>query len=145
MWLGHIYYSVGLINLLIILTFILNYFKMSKISEWTLKFKERTGRGPLKTDYNSVEDYNLFNGISVLIVVEFLWTFGGLLTSSWYVFMSLIITSMLLRTIMTPIKWSFFYKLIFFIFLNIKFITYLFLIINHFHLHLDIIELLKTF
>jgi hypothetical protein len=145
MWLGHIYYSIGLINLLIIITFILNFFKISKLSEWTIKFKEKTGRSPLKTDYNSVEDYNLFNGISVLIVVEFLWTFVGLLTNSWYIFMFLIITSILLKITMRPIKWSFFNKIISLVFLNVKFMVYLFLIINRFHLHLDILELLKTF
>jgi hypothetical protein len=142
MWLGHVYYGLGLIILICILTMIMNYFKISKISEWCYKFKEKTGKAPIKMDFNSIDDFNLYNGISFLIAIEFIWTIGGLLTNSWYIFMFVIIISTIIKIIMSIniLKWSFISRLIFFLFLNFKFLLYLFLIINHFHLHIDIWE-----
>lgn len=143
--LGHIYYAIGLFVLVSLITYITRFKKIIFLREWVEKFKNVTGRDPKREDYRSEEELNLFIGISILGTVEFIWLFCGLLTSSWYVFLSIFVYAMILNLLIKPIKFTLFGKIIIFHFIILKFLLYLYLIINHFHLHYDILSIIKSY
>ena len=143
--LGHIYYIIGLFVLVTILTHLSKFKKIQSVIEWVDKFKNVTGKQPQKEDYRSKEELNLFLGISILAVIEFIWIICGLVTSSWYIFLSLFIYSIIIRLIIKPIKFTLFGKIMILHFIIVKFLVYLYLIINHFHLHYDTLSIIKSY
>ena len=94
--LGHIYYATGLLILISIIAHISRFKKIQSVSEWVEKFKSVTGKDPQKSDFRSKEELNLSIGISILSLLEFMWALGGLLTGSWYIFLSLFIYSIII-------------------------------------------------
>jgi len=141
--LGHIYYAIGLITVLIVLSMLMRFKKINSIREWFDKYKAVTGKAPEKKDFRSKEENDLYTGISVLAAFEFVWALGGLLTGSWYVFLSLIVYSIVLGFLIKPIRYSIIGRITALHFLILKFSVYLFLVINHFHLHYDILSIVK--
>jgi hypothetical protein len=134
---GHIYYAIGLLVTFSILSFILRFRKIYSIKEWIEKYEKVTGKKPIRKDYRSKEEYSASETSSILSSIEIVWIIGGFITNSWYVFGLLLVISFLLNLIIKPIKFTFLHKYISLSFLIFKFSVYLYLIINHFHLHLD--------
>ena len=143
--LGHIYYATGLLILISIIAHISRFKKIQSVSEWVEKFKSVTGKDPQKSDFRSKEELNLSIGISILSLLEFMWALGGLLTGSWYIFLSLFIYSIIIRLLIKPIKFTLFGKIAALHFIILKFLVYLYLIINHFHLHYDTLSIIKSY
>ncbi len=133
---GHLYYAIGLTILIVSVNFILNFFKLNKISTWSRKFVKVTGNTPSIQDYRSTEDYEVSKFLSIYNIIEPLWMVFGLMSASWYVFLFLIF----LRYLMKIIK----NKYIGLVFAIVKSLLILFLIINHFHLHIDLLEIIKS-
>lgn len=145
MWIGHIYYAIGLFILLISITAIIKHNKYWKIHEWYTKFQEITKRKPNDNEFDSKIDFDLYRGFPVLFLVEFLWVIIGLLTNSWYIFSGVLIYSFLIGAISKIIgKWSMISKILRLHLLILRFITYLYLIINHFHLHYNAFDAIKN-
>jgi hypothetical protein len=142
--LGHIYYAIGLLIVLLSLSMIINFKKISSIKEWFSKYKKITGKKPETKDFRNEEERKLYSGIMVLSTIEFTWVVGGLLTGNWYAFLSLLIYSLVINLISRPIKYTIIDKIIAFHFLFLKFLLYLFFVINHFHLHYDILTIIKS-
>jgi len=140
---GHIYYTIGLIVVLSVLSMIMKFNKMNSIKEWFDKYKKITGKEPEKKDFRSKEENELYTGLSTLGVFEFIWALGGLLTGSWYIFLSLMIYAIIIGLIIKPFRYTFIGTLLSIHFLILKFFVYLFLVINHFHLHYDILGIVK--
>jgi hypothetical protein len=142
---GHIYYAIGLLVAFSILSIILRFRKIYSTREWIEKYEKVTGKKPIRKDYRSREEYSASETSSILSSIELMWIIGGFITNSWYVFGSLLIISFLLNLIIRPIKFTFFHKYISLSFLMIKFSVYLYLIINHFHLHLDTWSIIRQY
>lgn len=142
--LGHIYYTLGLIAILSTLSMIMKLKKMNSIREWFDKYKQITGKTPEKKDFRSKEENDLYTGLSVLAAFDFIWALGGLLTGSWYVFLSLMVYALIIGIIIKPFKYTLIGTIISIHFLLFKFFVYLFLVINHFHLHYDILSIIKN-
>jgi hypothetical protein len=140
--LGHIFYATGLVVLLMLLSYILQFSKIYDISRWYKKFKEKTNKVPVESDFNSKDDFTLFNSSQVFLLIDIIWLVGGLLTSSWYIFLFLIILFSIIKNI-DKLNLAMISKIVFCIFYSFKFIVYLYLIINHFHLHIDTLDLVK--
>jgi hypothetical protein len=140
---GHIYYTIGLLVAFSVLSIILRFKKIYYTKEWAEKYLKVTGKKPNKSDYRDKEEYSISESFDILQLMELMWVIGGLITSSWYVFGSLLIISLLLNYILKPIKFTLFHKFSLLSFLIIKFVVYLYLIINHFHLHLDTWSIIK--
>lgn len=134
---GHIYYAIGLLVTFSILSIILRFRKIYSTKEWIEKYEKVTGKKPIRKDYRSREEYTVSETSGILSSIEIMWIIGGFITNSWYIFGSLLVISFLLNLIIKPIKFTFFHKYISLSFLILKFSVYLYLIINHFHLHLD--------
>lgn len=142
---GHIYYAIGLLVAFSILSIILRFRKIYSTKEWIEKYEKVTGKKPIRKDYRSREEYSASETSSILSSIELMWIIGGFITNSWYVFGSLLIISFLLNLIIRPIKFTFFHKYISLSFLMTKFSVYLYLIINHFHLHLDTWSIIRQY
>ena len=142
---GHIYYAIGLIVTFSILSIILKFRKIYSTKEWIEKYEKVTGKKPLKKDYRTKDEYSSYETSGILYMVELGWVILGLITASWYIFGSLLILSYLLNILIKPIKYTFFHKYISLSFLLFRFFVYLYLIINHFHLHLDTWSFIKQF
>ena len=112
MWLGHVYYAIGL---LVFLSTILVLSKLKSYlvtSEWFSRFEKVTGRKPSKKDFRSDDESNLLSTVAALSVFEFVWVLMGLLTSSWYIYLSLLIYSMIIGVISKLVDISFIRKIL---------------------------------
>jgi|LakMenEpi03Aug12_release.lakeMendotaPanAssembly.Ray.scaffolds.fasta_scaffold54809_4 hypothetical protein len=135
--LGHIYYAFGLIIVVSLLTILIKFNQISNIREWYSKFKKVTGKTPKEKDFRSKEESVLYSSFSSVLLFEFSWTILGLLTNSWYVFLLLFIITLIINLIKRPIEFTFIDKVLGFIIILLKLLIYLYLVINHYHLHFD--------
>lgn len=142
---GHIYYAIGSFIIISILTILLKFKKIYSISEWVEKFKKVTRNNPEKKDFRDKDEYELYTGVIILSSIEFIWSLLGLLTNSWYIFLFLIILMTLSKSLLSLIKYTIIDKIISFSLILFKFLIYLYLIINHFHLHIDTINIIKSY
>lgn len=143
------YYFLGLFILISVVSQIFLFNKLFKITEWISKFKKVTDERPVKKDFESEEDYNLISGRDAFLIIEGIWLIIGFLTNNWFAFLGLSLYSLLLgilyKTILKKLVFSLLGKLLYFKFFIIKALVYAFLIINHFHLKLDLWEIVKGF
>lgn len=140
--LGHIFYFIGLVLFLSNISILSNFFKISKIREWSIKFNKVTGRKPIKSEYKENTHGQLL-AFESLIGINFIWIFFGLVTKSWIIFSIILIFNLILNLITNTIGW--FNKLSTTIqFLKIAIITLFIgiLVINHFHLHKDLYQII---
>ena len=141
---GHIYYIFGLLIILSIISIIANFNKFYSIEEWYNKFKKVTGKYPEKKQFRNTEEYNLRLGTSILGYIEFTWLLLGILTSSWYIFIALFLYMTIISSIIKPIRFNIIGKVVSFHLILVRFSTYLFLVINHFHLHIDVLSIVRN-
>ena len=137
---GHIYYFFGLIIFLLDLGLLMKFSKIHKTKNWVESFLKVTKRNPNKQDMggNDLREIMSFNQI---LSINFLWIFFGLITNSWKFFLSLLVINFILNFVILNTKK---FKNINF---GIEFIKFLlitistgFIVINHFHLHIDIFD-----
>jgi hypothetical protein len=140
---GNIFYIIGIFIFVLSFSNIFNFFKYLKIKNWAVGFKKVTGKEPDKKEFRSLEEYNIFTGFSIISIVEFFWLILGLATASWYVYLSIIILGVIIRHTCRITKITFLEYALGFPYNLAKVFMILFLIINHFHLHLDILELFR--
>ena len=142
---GHIFYLIGLIVFLINVNFLSNFFKYYKLKGWVLAFQKVTGKYPTTKEFKTsdIESLNKFDGVLPLTYFLFI---IGILTSSWKIFLSLLIFNTIINFICKRLglvnKVS---QILQFITTSVNSIFILILIINHFHLHLDIFDILARF
>jgi hypothetical protein len=142
---GHIYYVFGLLITILMLFILTRFKKLSNIMEWYYKYNLVTGKPPIEKEFRSNEEFQLHNALSISLLLEFIWVIGGLLTNSWYVFLILFLSTILINFIKKPIEFTLIGRIISFIFILSKSVTYFYLIINHFHLHMDTWKLISNF
>lgn len=142
--LGNIFYILGIFTLILTFSNLVNFFKYIKIKNWTLSFKKVTGVNPDKKEFKTNEEYNIFSLFSFFSIIEFLWLILGIATASWYVFISIILLGVIIRFICRITKIGFLEYFLGFPYNLAKAFTMLFLIINHFHLHLDILKIVTN-
>jgi hypothetical protein len=143
--LGNIYYLIGVLVLLSVLSIILKFRKIYSISEWKEKYEKITGKKPSKKEYRSKTEYSLSESIGILGLFELLWIIGGFFTTSWYLFGVVLSISYLLNIILKPFKFSILHKLFSFTFLLSRLCLYLYLIVNHFYLHQNTYNIVKHY
>jgi hypothetical protein len=139
---GDIFYFIGLLVLIMSSSNLINFLKFFEIRKWALTFKKVTGNDVDRKDFKSNEDYNIFTIYSTFFLFESIWILLGLITSSWYIFLGLTTISVLVRLI-NFLKIDFISKILGFSFQIIKFLIVLALILNHFHFHLDWLQLFR--
>lgn len=143
--LGNIYYAFGLIIVVSLFTILLKFKQITNIREWHTKFKKVTGETPKEKDFRNKEESTLYSSFSSLLLIEFIWVVLGLLTNSWYVFLFLFLFTLIVNLLKKPIEFSLVDKFFGFLIVLLKIIIYLYLIINHYHLHIDTWSQIKAF
>lgn len=142
---GHLFYFFGLIVVLFNIFNISRYKRIFELREWMIKFKEVTGRNPVATDYRKKDDKDILTAWSLSIILTSLWIFFGLLSKSWYVFLFILLMNTIINLITKLIgEFNMFAFAIHFIKNILILFLIVFLILNHFHLHLDIWNLIKS-
>lgn len=141
---GHLFYIYVLLTTILLFGLFSNFFKIKKVQEWYEKFEKITGKRPDKSDFRNEDEYNLYSSISIVSVLEILVLIGGLLTSSWYIYLFLFIFSILITRLLKSIQFSILGKSILFLNQLLRILCYSFLIINHFHLHIDVYQMIKS-
>ena len=139
--LGDIYYFLGLLLFLVDLGLLMKYSKIQKTKNWVDAFFKVTKRKPNKEDMKS-EDFQELNSFNSVLTLDFLWMFFGLITNSWKFFLLLLIVNFLFNILILQSKSM--KKVIFILgFLKMCLITFSIglLVINHFHLHKDLYEM----
>jgi hypothetical protein len=137
---GHIFYIFLLFLTTILIGFISKYNKLKNIIEWYNKFTNVTGKSPKKSDFRNEDEYNFFSVQAVISSVEFFTLILGLLTGSWFIFLGLLLLTIFFNLLLKPIEFSSIERVVNFSVFLIRIVSYVFLIINHFHLHLDVYQ-----
>lgn len=141
--LGHIYYGIGLIVLIFSISNIFNYSKIYNVRNWIRSFKKVSGNDPLNSDFRDSKDIKLISTYTFAITFEFIWLFFGLLTNSWYIYLMLILVIYLSGVIVSKVNVDFVQKNFGLVSYAFKSFIILMLIINHFHLHINWLELIN--
>lgn len=138
---GHLYYFFGFFLFLLNLFLLTKYFSFFKTSEWVEKFQKVTNKKPQKSDFKK-DEFSEWISFSILLIIDTLWLFCGVLTKSWKIFLLILIFNFILNLLLKLTgKFSTISKIIHFIKLIVITFTIGLLTMNHFHLHLDIWEL----
>lgn len=140
--LGNIYYLIGLVVLILSISNIYGFYKINDIKSWIRSFKKISGTDPGPNEFRNPKDFKLLSSYSLSITIEFIWLVLGILTNSWYIYLGLIVSSYIYNGILSRITIDTIQKnlgLLFFIF---KSLIILILIINHFHLHINWVDLI---
>ena len=139
--LSQIFYFFGLIIFILSVSRIFQYFKLIEIKEWLLAFKKVTQKEPVKTDFRTTKDYNLFVSFGCLSIFETLWIILGFMSSNWLIFLALFLSGFILKQISDFTSFTI-QKVVGLIFTTTKSLVFLILVINHFHLHQDLVTLI---
>jgi len=139
--LSQIFYFFGLIIFILSVSRIFQYFKLIEIKEWLLAFKKVTQKEPVKTDFRNTKDYNLFVSFGCLSAIETLWIILGFMSSNWLIFLALFLSGFILKQILDFTSFTI-QKIVGIIFTTTKSLVILILVINHFHLHQDLVTLI---
>lgn len=139
--LSQIFYFFGLIIFILSVSRIFQYFKLIEIKEWLLAFKKVTQKEPVKTDFRSTKDYNLFVSFGCLSIFETIWIILGFMSSNWLIFLALFLSGFILKQILDFTSFTI-QKIVGIIFTTTKSLVILILVINHFHLHQDLVTLI---
>lgn len=139
---GHAFYGFGVLVLMSVILSLSRFNRLYKTREWLVKFKRVTGNEPSIIDFRSRKDHTLYNNHNALLMIELVWVLLGLITGSWYMFLSVIVLGLILNFTFGKIKFTMIGKIISFKFVLYRALLYSFLILNHFWLHIDVWNLL---
>lgn len=143
--LSSIFYFIGILVSLTLFFHLINFKRFEKISEWLISFKKVTGENPTKLDYRG-DDYSFLLKRNIYAIFESLWSLVGLLSNNWFVFLGVLIYTKLFAIAIKDIRFTTLGKIMFFKLILGKFLIYSFLVLNHFHLHINLWkEILKVF
>jgi hypothetical protein len=138
---GNIFYFLGLLIFLVDLSLLLKYSKIQKTRNWVDAFFKVTKRRPNKQDMN-LDDFRELNSYNSILTVNFLWVFFGLITNSWKFFLLLLFTNLFLNIILNKtIGLKSLNYLVGFFKISVLTGSIGLLVINHFHLHLDLFQI----
>jgi hypothetical protein len=137
---GHIFYILGLMIGIMNISSISNHYKIFKTKNWVSSFLKVTKKLPIKSDYKS--DYDIFIKWSYTTTSSTIWFFLGLITNSWPIFFILLIIKYSSNNSTRLLGYNHFTSTIILLHEIVTTLTIFLLIINHFHLHQDLIKLL---
>jgi len=140
-----IFYGVGFLVILLNILCLFRNKRIIEVNDWLSKYKKIIGRNPNKDDFRNKEDLETLLLWSFTVVITLFWMILGLLSKNWSIFLIIfglnILANYLSKLFSRYIIIISFLKLI----KSIVMISLIsFLVINHFHLKIDIINYLKS-
>jgi hypothetical protein len=133
------FYGAGLLVAITNFVILINFKEIFALTEWFYKFKKVAGRNPLESDFRNQGDKEVILMWSNIVIFTLLWMIFGLLTSDWIIFIAIFITNIFFNFLKR--KLDNLDKIKYFLSFLKTFIgtaTVSFLVINHFHLHIDL-------
>lgn len=136
-----IYYLIGVLVATLNIVCLYKHKKVFDITEWLFKFKQITGKNPNIKDFRDDSSYTLLLTWSITVILTVSWLSVGLFSINWPLFLIIIAFNIIVNNLLRNIKFYSIkrYALSLKSLLVTSFI--IFLIINHFHLKKDLIQL----
>lgn len=128
-----IYYIFGILITLMLIMLLIKWHRIQGVMEWFEKFQKITKSKPNQIDFRKKGDYSLYIRTNLIVMMELLWILTGLFTNNWFIFLSIIIYSVIVRLTFNKIKWTLLGKILSYKFLIMRIIIYYFLILKHFN------------
>ena len=138
---GDFYYVIGLVVMLMSFYTVYYYNKYFNIKLWKQSFKKISGSDPTTEDFRSKEDSSLHYAFNFFTNVQVYWFLIGIISKSWMIFLFLIFIHFIVQIVHNK-TYSPSYGFFLFGFQILKLILIFLLIINHFHLHINWVDLL---
>lgn len=139
--LANLFYFCGLFLFLFQFLLISKFHKFLYLKEFFEKFEKVTNRKPQKEDFSEI-DYQLYSFILLTNLFTAIWYFCGLIGSNWLVFLVYFISNPILTLITKSSKSKLLFTFVEFNRLVIVTLLTALLVINHFHLHLNLTKLI---
>lgn len=134
---NHLFYIYVFLTNLLLIALLIRFSKLKKIQEWYDKYEKVTGKIPKIEDFRTGNEYLLLTSLSIVNFLEILAILGGFFTKSWYIYLMILILSMLINSIVKSFRFTLFGKIISFSNQILRILIYSILIINHFYFHKD--------
>jgi len=128
---GYIFYAFGTLILLSNLFSLYKFNKIYYVKKWYHYFKKVSGKYPIVTDFRSEDDYNLFNKYNMVSLIEFIWVCFGVFSKSWFIFLFILLYSMIINRLAINIRYTIIGKIISVKILLLKIILYSYLIVTN--------------
>ena len=137
---GNFYYFIGLILFLANIGLLSKFRRIAKIREWVSAFTNVTKKKPTKGDFKDKE-YEELAGSNLILALNFFWLFFGLISKSWIIFLILLSFNFIINITSKIFKqFSLASIILNFCKMTIINIGIGVLVINHYHLHLNLIH-----
>lgn len=131
--LSSIFWFFGFAFVISLIGYIFNFKKINFCLEWYYRFSEVTGRKPKQNEFRNQNDYNLFSNRLFLSLFELLWILFGILTTKYFIFLSIFLTLLIIHFGLDKWRFSKVDNYIRFLFILFRAIIYLVMIVEHFH------------
>lgn len=137
-----IYYLIGVLVAILNIGCLYKHKKVFDVTEWIFKFKEITGKNPTTQDFRDGNSYVVLLTWSITVILTVFWLFVGLFSRNWPLFLAIMGFNVILNRLLRKIKYNSVkrYVLVLKSLVITSFIV--FMIINHFHLKKDLINLI---
>lgn len=136
-----IFYLIGLFIFLLNFVILSNFSKYVYIKNFFEKFQKITGKNPESTDF-STSDFQFYNFIVITNFLTFSWCFIGLISSNWAFFVFYFLYNLSFNIFSKNINIEFLQKIIYLSRLTLTVLLIFLLVVNHFHLHLNLTEII---
>lgn len=139
---GNFFYFIGYILFLMNIGVLTQYLAFSKSSEWIFKFQKVTKRKPNNGEL-SEKGLGNFDHVYLILTLTFFWIFLGIMTKSWIIFIILLFFNIIINLTIKHIgRFNTLSKILEFFKILISTLIIGLLVINHFHLHLDLYKVI---
>lgn len=139
---GDIFYIFGLLVLILNFSILINYSKIFNTRIWISKFTEISGNPPKISDFRSRDEYDVYTSSNIISMIDFFWFLIGLISNSWIIFISFLVFQFLFKSLTGLIKIEIIRRVVEVIFQFSKILIILALILNHFHFHINWLDLI---
>lgn len=141
--LSDLFYFIGFFLFLGGIGRLFNNNKLVEITDWLRKFKKVTKKTPTPKEFRSESEWVLTVAFGTLSLFDSIWILIGFLSSNWLIFLSLSLLTVIQVNLNRILNITL-SKIINFILVFVKVSTFGLLVLNHFHLHIDLISLLTS-
>jgi len=141
-YMGDLFYFIGLLVFIVSVAMSMSYHESSLVKEWAVAFKRVSKKDPVKSNFKSEREFNSYTLSNSGYKMEVMFFILGMLTSSWPIYFTLLTLQIFVSMLN---KYSIFNKTFGFLFQITKSITIILLVMNHFHFHKNIYDLIITF
>lgn len=129
-----IYYSIGILVLIVMIKNLINFKKVLSVREWYLKFSKITGKKPSKFNFRSQSDFDRLVSQNIFAIFEFCWLLFLVFTKSWWGLPLILFLNLLAGFIIVKTKTNLLNQFFYLIYLSLKNLIYCYVLLKGFNL-----------